>query len=173
MGSKDNGKGILEYASEIFGEPFEENAVITEDRLSPAEFFADSDITDFTIPSDEQVKKLTTLTQLDDEEAYIVEAVKAWMNLPNTDISTSEGKIALGKQLMHHSFMQAMISFIKGNYYQVSSIVDELQVNYPALKEMEDPAEAVNALLALISYARTGSTESPVSYTHLTLPTIA
>lgn len=160
MGSKDNGKGILEYASEIFGEPFEENAVITEDRLSPAEFFADSDITDFTIPSDEQVKKLITLTQQDDEEAYIVEAVKAWMNLPDTDISTPEGKIALGKQLMHHSFMQAMISFIKGNYYQVSAIVDELQVNYPALKEMEDPAEAVNALLALISYARTGSTES-------------
>ena len=61
---------------------------------------------------------------------------------------------------MHHSFMQAMISFIKGNYYQVSAIVDELQVNYPALKEMEDPAEAVNALLALISYARTGAAES-------------
>ena len=160
MGSKDNGKGILEYASEIFGEPFEENAVITEDRLSPAEFFADSDITDFTIPSDEQVKKLTTLTKQDDEEAYIVEAVKAWMNLPDNDISTPEGKIALGKQLMHHSFMQAMISFIKGNYYQVSAIVDELQVNYPALKELEDPAEAVNALLALISYARTGSAES-------------
>ena len=160
MGSKDNGKGILEYASEIFGEPFEENAVITEDRLSPAEFFADSDITDFTIPSDEQVKKLTTLIQQDDEKAYIAEAVKAWMNLPDINISTPEGKIALGKQLMHHSFMQAMISFIKGNYYQVSAIVDELQVNYPALKEMEDPAEAVNALLALISYARTGSAES-------------
>src|SRR5699024_6980914 len=160
MGSKDNGKGILEYASKIFGEPFEENAVITEDRLSPAEFFADSDITDFTIPADEQVKKLTTLTQQDDEEAYIVEAVKAWMNLPDIDISTPEGKIALGKQLMHHSFMQAMISFIKGNYYQVSAIVDELQINYPALKEMENPAEAINALLALISYARTGSTES-------------
>ena len=135
MGSKDNGKGILEYASEIFGEPFEENAVITEDRLSPAEFFADSDITDFTIPSDEQVKKLTTLTQQDDEEAYIVEAVKAWTNLPDIDISTPDGKITLGKQLMHHSFMQAMISFIKGNYYQVSAIVDELQVNYPTLDE--------------------------------------
>ncbi len=160
MGSKDNGKGILEYASEIFGEPFEENAVITEDRLSPAEFFADSDITDFTIPADEQVRKLITLTQQDDEKAYIAEAVKAWTNLPGTDISTPEGKIVLGKQLVHHSFMQAMISFIKGNYYQVSAIVDELQVNYPALKEMKDPEEAVNALLALISYARTGSAES-------------
>lgn len=160
MGSKDNGKGILEYASEIFGEPFEENAVITEDRLLPAEFFADSDITDFTIPADEQVRKLITLTQQDDEKAYIAEAVKAWTNLPDTDILTPEGKITLGKQLMHHSFMQAMISFIKGNYYQVSAIVNELQVNYPALKEMADPEEAVNALLALISFARTGSAES-------------
>ena len=160
MGSKDNGKRILEYASEIFGEPFEDNAVITEDRLSPSEFFADSDITDFIIPENEQIKKLITLTQKDDEEAYITEAVKAWMNLPDIDISSPEGKIALGEQLMHHSFMQAMISFIKGNYYQVSAIVDELSVNYPALKEMEDPAEAVNALLALISYARTGLAES-------------
>ena len=160
MGSKDNGKGILEYASEIFGEPFEENAVITEDRLSPTEFFADSDITDFTIPADEQIKKLITLTQQDDEEAYIAEAVKAWMNLPGIDITFPEGKIALGEQLMHHSFMQVMISFIKENYYQVSAIVDELKVNYPALKEMEEPEEAVNALLALISYARTGSADS-------------
>lgn len=73
------------------------------------------------------------------------------------DISTDEGKIQLGEQLMHHSFTQAMISFIQGNYYQVSSIVMELSMNYPALKETKDPAEAVNALLALISYARTGT----------------
>lgn len=160
MGSKDNGKGILEYASEIFGEPFEENAVITEDRLSPAEFFSESDITDFTIPTNEQIKDLITLIQQDDEEAYIAEAAKAWMNLPDVEILSPEGKIALGEHLMHHSFMQAMISFIKGNYYQVSAIVDELKVNYPALKEMKDPEEAVNALLALISYARTGTVES-------------
>lgn len=159
MGSKDRGKSILEYASEIFGEPFDENAVITEDRLSPEEFFAGYDVTDFTTPSDEQIKKIFTLEKQDDEEAYVKEAAKAWVNLGDTDITTGEGKIRLGELLMHHSFMQAMISLIKGNYYQVSSIVEELNVNYPALKEMEDPAEAVNALLALISYARTGSVD--------------
>lgn len=50
-----------------------------------------------------------------------------------------------------------MISFIKGNYYQVSTIVEELEVHYPALKEIKNPEEAVNALIALVSYARTGS----------------
>ena len=159
MGSKDNGQSILEYASEIFGEPFEENAIITEDRLSPGEFFADSEITDFTVPSDEQVKALVLLAQQEDETAYIAEAAKAWLNPDSIDLSTEEGKIVLGEQLMHHSFMQAMISFIKGNYYQVSSIVDGLNVNYPALKNMEDPSEAVYALLALVSYARTGSAD--------------
>ena len=100
------------------------------------------------------------MIQQDDEETYIAEAAKAWMNLPDVEISSPEGKIALGEQLMHHSFMQAMISFMKGNYYQVSAIIDELKVNYPALKEMKDPEEVVNALLALISYARTGTVES-------------
>ena len=157
MGSRDNSKDILEYASEIFGEPFEESAVITEDRLSPDEFFAGSEITDFTIPTNDQVKKLILLTEQDDEEVYVAEAARDWLDLPNVDISTDEGKILIGNQLMHHSFLQAMISFIKGNYYQVSSIVEELSVHYPALKEMKDPKEAVNALLALVSYARTGS----------------
>lgn len=156
MGSKDNGKGILEYASEIFGEPFEGDAVITEDRLSPEEFFEGSEVSDFTVPTNEQVKNLSLLVKQDNESAYIAEAAKAWVNGGDVDISSPEGKIALGKMLMHHGFMQSLISLIKGNYYQVSTIVDELSVTYPALKEMEDPSEAVNALLALISHARTG-----------------
>lgn len=40
MGSKENNGAILNYAEEIFGEPFERDAVITEDRLSADEFFA-------------------------------------------------------------------------------------------------------------------------------------
>ena len=39
MGSKDNNGSIVEYASEIFGEPFEKDSVITENRLSAQEFF--------------------------------------------------------------------------------------------------------------------------------------
>ena len=156
MGSKDNGKSILEYAQEVFGEPFDEDAVVTEDRLSPDEFFAGQDITDFTMPTAAQVRELNELAAQDDEYAFLRAAAAAWTNLPDTDIITPEGRIALGKHVMHHSFMQAMITHIKGNYYQVETIIEELKVNYPALKELGDAEAAVNAMLALISHARTG-----------------
>ena len=160
MGSKDNGKSILEYAQEVFGEPFEDDAVVTEDRLSPDEFFAGQDITDYTMPTAAQVEELNELVAQDDENAYLRAAAAAWTELSDTDIITPEGRIALGKHLKHHSFMQAMISFIKGNYYQVETIIEELKVNYPTLKEMGDAEAAVNAMLALISHARTGNPDS-------------
>ncbi|MBQ7433823.1 MAG: DEAD/DEAH box helicase [Lachnospiraceae bacterium] len=160
MGSKDNGKSILQYAEEIFGEPFEDEAIVTEDRLSPDEFFEGQDITDFTLPTDEQITELTTLVAQDDENAYLKAAASVWTDMAGVDVTSPEGRIALGEHLMHHSFMQAMLTLIKGNYHQVQNIIEELKVNYPDLKEMGDAETAINALLALISHARTGKPDS-------------
>ena len=160
MGSKENGKSILRYAEEIFGEPFEDEAIVTEDRLSPDEFFEGSDITDFTMPSAEQVESLSLLVSQDDENDYLKVAINAWTDLKDVDVLSGEGRIALGEHLMHHSFMQAMLTFMKGNYHQVKNIIEELKTNYPALKEMGDAETAVNALLALVSHARNGSPEN-------------
>ena len=154
MGSEDNGRKILDYASEIFGEPFDDEAIITENRLTPEEFFEKSEITDFTLPTDEQIEQLIQLMDDDDEIAYIKAAVDAWINHPGFDVETDEGKVALGQRLMHHAFLQDMITLMKGKYYQIETIVDELCVNYPALNELQHPTDAINALLALISHAR-------------------
>ena len=160
MGSKDNGEDILRYAEEVFGEPFESDSVVTEDRLSPDEFFAGCEVTDFTMPDGAQIEHLNTLVEEDDEAAYLASALQAWTDLADVDANTGEGRIALGEHLMHHSFTQSMISLLKGNYYQVGSIVEELRINYPILNEMGNPEAAVNALLALISHARTGSPDN-------------
>lgn len=157
MGSKDNSKSILSYASEIFGEPFGDDAVITEDRLTPDEYFADKAISDFTIPASEQVDELNRLAEQDDETAYLKLAVKSWLAPMDEDIATDEGRIALGEHLMHHSFMQSVISLMGNNYYQVSHIIEELRINYPDLDTLGESSAAVNALFALISFARTGS----------------
>ena len=161
MGSRDNSQCILKYAEEIFGEPFEKDAVVTEDRLSPEEFFEDQDITDFSIPTADQVSQLNTLVEQDDQDDYLRAAMLAWTDLSDIDVITSEGRIILGKHLMHHCFLQAMVSLIKGNYYQVEAIIDELKVNFPPLNETGDAEAAVNALLALISHARTGDPKDP------------
>lgn len=154
MGTDESRDAILTYASKVFGEPFDQDAIITEDRLSPSEFFAEQEITDFTMPPAAKIEELNRLTEQDDQDAFLRAAVKAWTDLEDVDILTEEGRYELGRHLMHHSFMQAMITLMKGNYFQVSRIIDELSVPFPGLKESGDPEMAVNALLALISHAR-------------------
>lgn len=61
MGSKENNSSILSYAEEIFGEPFDKSAIITEDRLSAQEFFANVDATEFSMPTRFQVSNARLL----------------------------------------------------------------------------------------------------------------
>ena len=157
MGSEENNSDILEYASEIFGEPFEKNAVITEDRLSAQEFFDGIEITEFAIPNREQVELLTKCTEIDDPDSYLKEAVKAWLPEYTQDILSDEGRLTLAKVLVHHSFMQAVINLTGGNYYQINGIVEELQNHYPELKDVSAPSVIVESLFALISHARIGN----------------
>ncbi len=164
MGTKESGENIRQYAEEIFGEPFEEDSIVTEDRLSPGEFFAGQEITDFTVPTWQEVEELNVLTDQGSKEEYLRAAAAAWTNLSDIDLSAPEGRIALGEHLLHHSFLQTMVSLIGSSYFQVSFLAKELEAHFPAMRELGDPDAAVNALLALISQARTGTPEKPRSF---------
>ena len=156
MGSKENADNIIQYATEIFGEIFEQDAVITEDRLSPAEFFDEKAVTQFTIPTAEQALKLEELAADDDMPNYLSLAVKSWLPDFSLDVMGDEGRIALSEELMHHSFVQAVIHLTGGDYYQSSKIAEELQAHYPELKAAESAVSVINSLFALISHARIG-----------------
>lgn len=158
MGSKGNNSSILSYAEEIFGEPFEKDAIITEDRLSAQEFFAGAEVTEFTLPTVAQAIELESLSEEDEPTAYLQSAVKDWFPNFSFDILGDEGRIQLGNELMHHSFMQSVINLTGGTYYQVSKIAEELAVHYPELKTLPDATVVINSLFALISHARTGGT---------------
>ena len=156
MGSKENKGSILNYAEEIFGEPFDKDAIITEDRLSPQEFFDGFEVTEFGMPSAEQAQELDLLSQEDEPSAYLRSAVKGWFPDFPLDVLSEEGRLLLGERLMHHSLMQAVIQGTGGNYYQASAIAEELSVHYPDLKARQEASVVINSLYALISHARKG-----------------
>ena len=156
MGSKENNSNILSYAEEIFGEPFDKEAIITEDRLSAGEFFAGIDVTEFSLPTIEQAAELAKLSAEDEPSAYLQRAVRAWLPDFAFDVLADEGRIQLGRALMHQSFMQSVINLTGGNYYQVTRIAEDLSSHYPDLKKFSDVSVVINSLFALISYARTG-----------------
>lgn len=157
MGSEENNGDILEYASEIFGEYFERDAIVTEDRLSAAEFFDNNEITEFTMPTSAELSELDRLAEEDNEESYLRAAVKALFPDYTLDVMTDAGRIELGKLLMHHSFMRSVIRLTGGKFYQTSKITEELSSHYPELSEAEDAQISINSLFALISHARTGT----------------
>ena len=156
MGSKDNNGNILEYATEIFGEPFDKDAVIIEDRLSSQEFFEDKDITEFTMPSVDQVAELDLLESEAEPSSYLNHAVQDWFPNFSLDALSDEGRIELSEELVHHGFVQAVLNLTGGTYYQVSKIAEELSIHYPELKTLQDPTVLINSLFALISHARIG-----------------
>lgn len=157
MGDPESGSSILSYAGEIFGEPFEKDAFITEDRLSAEEFFEGAEATEFAMPSEEAVLALKELAEADEASAYIRRAIEAWLPGFPFDAESDEGRLRLSDALMHHSFMQAVIELAGGRYYQTEALAEELRAHYPALSEVTDAAAVIDSLYALISHARTGA----------------
>lgn len=156
MGSGESSGNILSYAEEIFGEPFDKDAVITEDRLSAHEFFEDFDATEFAMPTAEQAAELARLSEEDDLCAYLQAAVKCWFPAFDAEVMSDGGRIRLGQELMHHGFMQAFVNLTGGAYCQPSKIAEDLSAHYPALRNLPDASAVVCSLFALISHARTG-----------------
>lgn len=112
MGAKDSSKKILEYASDVFGEMFEEDAVITEDRLSATEFFEGHEISDYKMPDRNEALEIKRLSSGEDEKGYLEASVEAWFDesFSVSDILGDEARVEIGKHLMRHNFTQSMIS---------------------------------------------------------------
>lgn len=159
MGAKDSAKSIKEYASDVFGELFDDEAVITEDRLSSEEFFAGSDVTDYKIPNREEALRIKELSSGEDEEEYLRTAIDIWMvdakNL--TNIMADDARVELGTKFMHHNFVQSIIAEAEGSYMQNSFAYENLLKRFPLLGNLgeELASVAIDALYALISHART------------------
>jgi DEAD/DEAH box helicase domain-containing protein len=157
MGAKDSAANIQEYAKDVFGEPFEADAVITEDRLSSGEFFTGYETSDFTIPTEAQVQTLLDCIAEDDQTAYLQAAVQCWFDpaFSYDEISSAATCLAIGERLMLHGFTKSLLGYMDGNYFQLSQICAALNINYPQLAALKKAPAALDALLALISHART------------------
>ncbi|MDO5138621.1 MAG: DEAD/DEAH box helicase, partial [Oscillospiraceae bacterium] len=153
MGGQESNSNIRNYAEDVFGEVFEEDSIVTEDRLSPEEYFKDIEIADYKIPDKEMVSRLDALVLQDDMEAYL----KTWLEGFHFDnIFDDDTRVNIGNALLHHRMFKDLIHNTKGTYKQSSVIVEELSYSFPELSQLGESARsAIEALYALISHART------------------
>ncbi|NLY44345.1 MAG: DEAD/DEAH box helicase [Clostridiaceae bacterium] len=156
MGTKENAQYIREYAGSVFDEFFDEDSVITEDRLTVSEFFAGHEAEDFTFPVQEQCEKLQCLINEGKLEDYLTYAAESWFDdsFDTSDIMSDKTRLNIGKQLMKHSFMRHLLEVMGGNYVQKEYIWDKLRGKFPGMPKLTQFSIALDALFALISHAR-------------------
>lgn len=156
MGSKSTAEDILRYAEEIFGESFDSEAVVTEDRISAQEFFDGFKEDDFTIPTNEEVSALADLINEGNEEEYIKYAASIWLDNFAEDVLSPSGRLSLALKLKCHNFFQGLLSLMNGKFCQLQPLYNDLERDFPGFRKIANKEDALNALIALVSHARTG-----------------
>ncbi|NBG88128.1 DEAD/DEAH box helicase [Isachenkonia alkalipeptolytica] len=159
MGSEENAKHISRYASNVFGESFDEDAVVIEDRQSAVDFFAEFEVKDFTFPSKNRLQELKDTIEDGDESEYLRLATELWFddNFDKSNIMTPNTRLEIGRRLMEHSFMRSLTTLTDNQYIQTETIYKELYISHPELDDIKNHPEFLDAFFALISHARTGN----------------
>ncbi len=158
LGGKEHAAGLLAYASKIFGEIFEPDAIITEDRLSTEEFLVGVNIEFYQLPDRQQVDHLLHLTEESDETEYLRIAYKSWFgeDVSQNQLASDAGRIQLADNLTKHAFFRDLLLRIDKGNAQYDFIIEQLGNRYPDLiKNANKYAPAIlDSILALVSYAR-------------------
>lgn len=152
---------LREYARQIFGTEFGPDSVVTENRLTEAEFLGNLPIEYVLFPSPGFVESL-------DPEKYTGahEALATWFEMffpgerAPADINNLEWRVRLGELLKRHLLFINLLKILKGKVVSL----DDLQVQMQGpLPEALRPhcAKVLDALLALVGWARSDTSGQP------------
>lgn len=160
MGGPESVGPMLDYARAVFGEPFENDAIVTEDRLSSREFFQGQEVSFHRIPTNEEATRLKELARAEKEEDYLTFASQVWFDeeAQIVDPLTDAGRLALADRIMHHSFFQSMMGIMNGHIMQPSTICDEMSQVFPSMSS-DVGSTLLDSMLALVSHARTADSK--------------
>ena len=155
MGGEGSAKALLDYAENIFGEKFDKNAIVTEDRLTGHEFLDNAEVNLYRMPTEEEAAELNILAQEEDAEGYLSQAINAWFETEDRPLDplSDEAKVMLAEKLMHHSYFQSLMGVMDGKIRMPAEIKAQLQQVYPEMAG-KYALDIVDSMLTLISHAR-------------------
>ena len=153
---------LTEYAEKVFGEVFDKDAIITENRVLVNDFF---DLTDDSLEKyiPRQIGLLESRLKENETYAnYIARQKRLWQMPDSLD------EVQLGEELKKLKLMKDLISLTSINIVKLDVLLKNLADINPDFKrlaewdaenELSPREEVINSLLALISEARIGGTK--------------
>ncbi|MBF0213301.1 MAG: DEAD/DEAH box helicase [Magnetococcales bacterium] len=157
LGDQSSANALLSYASEVFGEPFPQGAIITEQRQKAGQFLENSLIRQIAIPTCDQTSDLDPESHAT-YRAYISRQHELWFDtpIPDTSFDTSAWRIELAEHLRGHVFFQNLLKVLAGKALTFGDLLQELSRITPELRAADQAYHhhVLNSLLALVSEAR-------------------
>ncbi|MEI6415173.1 MAG: DEAD/DEAH box helicase, partial [Pseudomonadota bacterium] len=154
LGGNTDTAPLRDYARQVFGVAFPADAVVTENRLTEAEFLGDSMIEHLLYPRPD-FEAVLDADQYPSPQA----AVAAWFTLffpgldPPADVNDPAWRSRLGGLLKQHLLFVNLLRLLKGRIVALSELRQSLQRPLPdAVRGQIDPV--LDALLALVAWAR-------------------
>jgi DEAD/DEAH box helicase domain-containing protein len=158
IGNSENAKVLLtEYASKVFGEAFEPDSIITENRLKPEEFFIEDSEGGFMPRTAGLIE--SRLKEDENYEDYIKRQKVLWQ------LPLASSKVDLGNELIKLGLTKDLVTLCSTQILALNDLIRELaKINkefeklpeWDNEKELNPREEILNSLLALIAEARTG-----------------
>lgn len=171
LGTGPDAKSLLcDYATQVFGVPFGEDAIITEERVTADEFFGD-DLTD-ELPTADALRALSR-DRVRDAQDYLREARRAWLG----DGGANADAVALGRGLRRMRIVRDLVEACTSGIKTLGEIRESLMRRNSAFRElMADAGDGVDyagiiieSLLTLIASAREEGGKFPLLFTQVQL----
>lgn len=143
---EDSIKTLIDFASTIFGETFESDSVILEDRIDLSDFL-DQDFQYYSLPKDSD--KLTHYIG-ESQDHFIRSQMKVWFESDQMDA------VELGKALKKHSFLGALLDAFQNEIVELEILKEKLAKRDQefAGKSNERQEEIIHSFITLVSAAR-------------------
>jgi DEAD/DEAH box helicase domain-containing protein len=158
LGGGSQGDEMRDYAATLFGEPFDDDSVITEQTLTPVEFLLGSKLEHGEVPSTAELEKLVGLA-MGPQEDFIAGAWRAWFGEEPADPGQDEGAQKLGDLLKGHGFFRSLLHATSGRALTIDEVAAEMKKVEPGFHEMgeADVLTAIGSMIALVSRAKAPS----------------
>lgn len=155
LGGESDVDAILDYASQIFGETFDRDAIIGEDRLAASEFFPrDDERAPVPVVSCNDVRRLAQMTATSTPGEYLAAAAQTWLDLDSSLLETlraaadapgekipefADARVRLGDELKRLPVFCDLVASLDGKYRSVVELAKNLRRAYPKLLADDQP----------------------------------
>ncbi|MFC1482229.1 DEAD/DEAH box helicase [Myxococcota bacterium] len=165
LGGEQSKERLRHYAEEVFGEPFDQGALIGESRKDASAFLADAPVEHTDEPGEEDLAALQPASALNPEE-WIRAQVLLWLgateglNDESSSLRDTQWAVALGEHLRRHATFRALLGLLDGRVAAVDEVVQSLSRSRSGWRKNPALASlAVQSLMGLASVARSWQPE--------------